>query len=103
MTLYTDHDPQNDALSINKYCERLPRRRDPRMALGKLLRFPRTGLIGVLIERKYPSTVSSRGGWEVVVVRADRHGVYQPDGYRLYVGDGEVETADEVDLSEVPL
>lgn len=79
--------------SAATYCSRLPKRRHSHGAKGKILLLPRTGMVVVPFEQH-------SGGWNVVVIRADRKGVYQPDGYSLSVGADEIETAIEQRLAD---
>jgi hypothetical protein len=65
----------------------LPKRRRSHEAKGKLLHFPRTGLVMV------PFEYHSNGDWScVVVVGTD---TYPPNGYSLWVSGAEIETAVE--------
>jgi len=83
-----------DGESITEYCAKLPKRRPAHTAKGLLLRFPRTGLVGVPYE---PRPSQSGTNWAVVVVAPDRAGIYQPGGYDLSVSALEVETAIELE------
>lgn len=75
------------------YCARLPRRRWSHQAKGLILELPRTGMVVAPFEMH-------DHGWNVVVVVGDRAGVYRPDGYSLFVGNDEIETAIERGVGE---
>lgn len=75
------------------YCARLPKRRWAHTAKGLLLELPRTGMVVVPYE-------NVGGGWNAVVVVPDRRGTYQPDGYSLFIGNEEIETAIERAVGE---
>lgn len=89
--------PMVEGWSTNRYTDELlrhhGRQRHSHEAKGRLLLLPRTGLVVV------PFEMTTGAGWNVVVVRSDAAGVYQPDGYSLYVGDREIETAAELDVT----
>jgi hypothetical protein len=75
------------------YAANQPKRRWSHEAKGKVLWFPRTEMVMV------PFQFHQDGSWSCVVVIADPKGIYTPGGYSLNVGQGEIETAIEIDLT----
>lgn len=88
-----DYQPREGESTLD-YCARIPKQRWSHEAKGKLLEFPQTGLIGVPYRMN-----SSSGGWDVVVVRPDEAGTYQPGGYCLAICRQEIETAIEREVA----
>lgn len=84
-------DPRAAGISTIDYCKLLPKRRGAHDAKGKLLFFPRTGMVMV-------PCVSHRWRWSCVVVVGNQAGTYTPSGYSLDIGDEEIETAIEIDI-----
>jgi hypothetical protein len=84
---------RQDGESTNDYVERLTAwmggvNRYVYEAKGKLLFLPAAGIVILPFEQ----TV---GGWNCCVVEGNEK--YSPDGYNLWIGDGEITTAIEVD------
>jgi len=87
--IYADAPGNPTGLSTTEYCNLLPWRRYLHEAKGKLLLFPRTGLVGV------PYDMTKGGSYNVVVVKGDE--TYPVGGYHLSIGELEIVTALEVE------
>ncbi|KIS27848.1 hypothetical protein TV39_08970 [Arthrobacter sp. SPG23] len=85
-------DPRANGISTVDYCALLPRRRYTHEARGRVLLFPRAGLVVVPFEEL------KGGGWYVAVIEG--HGAYPVGGYHLHACDAEIETAVELTLGE---
>ena len=83
-------DPAADGISTNDYTATLPKRRHSVYAKGRPLYMPRTGLVLT------PCQMHSDGSWTCVVTIGSA--TYPTDGYSLWVGREEIETA--IDLTE---
>lgn len=80
-TLHAEDEPN----TINDWLALYPKKRWSHEAQGRVLFFPRTGLVGV------PYKMDSNGGWAVVVTEGSK--IYPRGGYDLTVSESEIESA----------
>lgn len=94
-------DRRADGISTNGYTATLPVRRRSIHARSRILFLPSAGLTVVpfgddfALEHRHPIS-----GWNCVVVEGTK--TYSPDGYNIWVGSGEIETARERTLGPIP-